>query len=307
MKQIIVGADIGGTRTKLGILEKDCRTIIDTSIAPTSGKDAAEFLNNFINQISELLWKHDLDFTNVVGLGVSIGSYIFNDAGIVDTMGGFINIPDLYPLKDALESRLSIPCKVENDARLICLAESLFGAGDAYSRVLTITLGTGIGVGFTIDRHFTDIDACNHMSGHVKVRSRGELPELEKFPCYCAVDGCFESTCSGTALQRLAENRLKKKIRNEELFRSPKGSNSSYDDIIQTYVQYLCIGLNQLVYCYAPEVIILSGGVATGLEPYLSEIRERITASIHSKYHCNIVLSQLKESAGILGAAGLFK
>ena len=305
MRSLIIGADVGGTRTKLGIVEKDTGRILDMAVAPTGGEDTEEFLNSFTQQIKNLLNHSHLTLSEVAGLGISIGSYIFNDAGIVDTMGGFINIPDMYPLKEVLEKRLEIPCKVENDARLICLAESLFGAGKNYSRVLTLTLGTGIGVGFTVNGQFTDVDACNHLSGHVKVRARGEIPELDNFPCYCAVDGCFESTCSGTALQNLAECRLKKHVSNEELFMTPKGLNIAVDEIIQTYIHYLTVGLNQLVYCYAPDVIILSGGVAAGLERYLDDIRKKTTASIHSRYRCDIVVSELKESAGILGAAGL--
>ena len=302
----IFGADIGGTRTKLGLTELQTGRIIGQAVIPTEGSTKESFLDAFSDCFDSLLKKNGLMKKQIAGIGISIGSYIFPISGIVDTMGGFINIPDRYPLKDIIEERLKLPCRIENDARLICYAESLFGAGKTYNRVLTITLGTGVGVGFVVNKKFPDPDACNHLSGHIKVRSTGEIPILDKEKCYCSVDGCLESTCSGTALQVYARSVFGKQITNEELFSLADEGNVSAKGIVDQYISYLAVGLNQLIYVYAPDIIVLAGGVANSLEKYLDKIKEQTTAWIHSEYHCTITTSTLKESAGVLGAASLF-
>lgn len=306
MMRYIFGADIGGTRTKLGLTDIQMGIIISQSVIPTEGSSKESFLDAFSDCFESQLSKNGLNKDQIFGIGISIGSYIFPANGVVDTMGGFINIPDGYPLKDIIEERMELPCRIENDARLICYAESLFGAGKAYGRVLTLTLGTGVGVGFVVNKRFPDPDACNHLSGHLKVRSLGEIPVLDQEKCYCAVDGCLESTCSGTALQRYARSILGSNVTNEELFALAEAGDSGAKQIVDWYMTYLSIGLNQLIYVYAPDMIVLAGGVANSLEPYLDRIREQTTARIHSEYKCEITTSKLKESAGIIGAASLF-
>ncbi len=299
-----IGVDFGGTRTKIGIVDGESGIVKNSVIVDTTGRNEEEFMENFCMQLSGLLSSWRFGKEVILGIGVSIGSYIFSDGGIVDTMGGFINIPDGYPLKRELEKRLQMTCLVENDARLIGYAESLFGAGRGYGRVLTLTLGTGVGVGFTIDGKFPDPDAVTHLSGHIKVRSRGEIPCLDEKKCYCAVEGCLESTCSGTALESMAKDALG--VDNKRLFDLAGQGEKRALDIVYRYLDYLIVGLNQYVYCFAPDIIILGGGVSGRLESYLDYIKKGMKARIHCNYSVDVAVAELKEDGGILGAAAMF-
>lgn len=302
----IIGADLGGTRTKIGLVELCSHRVVGTKVIPTAGEDEETLTDRLKSEVCSLAEEHGISKEMFLGIGISIGSYILPESGIVDSMCGFIGIPDNYPLKTVLEQNLSIPCKIENDARLIGYAESLFGAGKEYNRVLTLTLGTGVGVGFVVNKDFPDRDACIHLSGHIKVRGHGAESALDKEKCYCAVEGCLESTCSGTALQKMGRQIFGRKIANSELFQMAAKGEAKSLRLIEKYLDYLIIGLNQYVYIFAPDVIILGGGVSKGLKPFLSYIRERVKAAVWSRYSVEIVLSELNEDSGILGAASLF-
>lgn len=302
----VVAADIGGTRTKLGLVELENERVIKSSVISTEGNSKEAFLSSFEKHMNGLIRESGVKKTEIVGLGVSIGSYIFPHSGIVDTMDGFINIPDRYPCKDLFEDMFKLPCRIENDARLIAYAESLYGVGRKNNRVLTLTLGTGVGIGMTVGKKFQDEDACMHLAGHIKVRFPGQEPELDKYPCYCNVSGCLESTCSGTALMRLTRKYLGEDADNVKLFAEAKAGKIEAVSIVRRYISYLAAALNQYVYIYAPDMIVLGGGVAKGLSPWLDELRSLVTASIHSEYKLEIVTSTLSEEAGILGAASLF-
>ena len=79
----------------------------------------------------------------LAGAGVGIGSYIFREGGTVDSTWGYIPCLDGVALEEEIQSRIGVSCVANNDLRAIALAESKVGAGKAYDRVLSITLGTG--------------------------------------------------------------------------------------------------------------------------------------------------------------------
>ncbi len=302
----VIGADIGGTRIKTGLVELHSNRIMGVRVIPTAGENEEMLLNCLQKEIQELTEDSGISRNELSGIGISIGSYIFPESGIVDSMCGFMGISDRYPLKEVLEKRLDLPCKIENDARLIGYAESMFGAAKGYERALTLTLGTGVGVGFVVNQEFPDKDACIHLSGHIKVREFGKESALDSERCYCSVEGCLESTCSGTALQKMGRQIFGGDITNAELFQMAGDGERKALKLIEKYLDYLAIGLNQYIYVFAPDVIVLGGGVSKGLKPYLSYIGSRVKASIRSGYTTEIKLSELNENSGILGAASLF-
>lgn len=302
----VFGADFGGTRTKLGLVEITQGKVLASSVIPTEKADEHSLVVSLCREFDRLTESCGVSREIVEGIGISIGSYIFQDSGVADTMCGFIGIPDQYPMRQRMEEQFGIACRVENDARLIGYAESLYGAGRGYGRVLMLTMGTGVGVGFTVNQRFPDPDACIHLAGHIKVRSWGEVPCLDEKDCYCAVEGCLESTCSGTALERMAQAAFGSEMDNQRLFLRADSGDARARKIIQTYLDYLIGALNQYVYVFAPDIFVLGGGVANGLEPYLETISQGIKARIHSAYCPQVALAQLREEGGILGAASLF-
>ena len=64
--------------------------------------------------------------------------------------------------------------------------------------------------------------------------------------------------------------------------------------------------LNQYVYIFCPDIIILGGGLSNSLEFWLNEINSGLKAKVYSNQKVRLALSELKEEAGILGAATLF-
>ena len=59
------------------------------------------------------------------------------------------NLPALrdFPLRRALEDRLSLECRLEVDSNAAVLAEYRYGAGRGSARLLGVTMGTGLGGG----------------------------------------------------------------------------------------------------------------------------------------------------------------
>lgn len=305
MKHYAAGIDIGGTRTKIGIVERQTGTVSSMSVID-SGKDEAEFLTLVNRTLEERLKEKGLNKKDLEGAGISIGSYVFPD-GSIDGMSCFLPyMKEGYPLGRKLEKVLEMPVRADNDVRLIGLAESLYGAGRGYDRVLTITLGSGVGVSMCTGGSPMDHGAFCHLAGHVKVRAGSRIPALDASPCYCGITGCLESTCSGLSLEKYIRSVFGEGITNREFFdRARKGEERAFR-ILEWYLDCLSEGLNQYIYFYCPDVIVLGGGLSHGLKPLRDDIQKRVKAKVHFRQHTEIAFSSLMEAGGVIGAAALF-
>lgn len=294
----VLGLDIGGTRCKMGLVYPARGRVEGLRVFPTETRDESLFFGRLRREFDELA---RLDAP--VAAGVGICTYVF-EGGVIDTTWGSVPILDHAPLAERLAGLFGVPCGACNDADAIARAEAIYGAGRGFARVLTLTLGTGIGVGFTVGGLPQNKDAAIHLAGHVRVRAGGEMGGcLDEQRCYCAVEGCLESTCSGAALGRMAAHLLGEPIENPALFARARAGDAPAEACVRAYLDFLACGLNQYAYLFCPDCVVLGGGVANGLAPWLSYLQHRLTAQVHTNHRPKLALAALREEGGVLGAA----
>lgn len=308
MSTYVLGIDIGGTRIKLGVVDTDTGAVIGTVQPIDTPRDTeAHFYEAVVRQVDQHLASCGLKRSDLAGMGVSIGSYCYAD-GSIDGMSSFVPfMVEGYPLLPRLEEALGLKGAIDNDARLIGMAETHYGAGVGYKRTLTMTLGTGVGIGICVDGKPMGEEAFFHLSGHVKVRTGGEFPNsLDKEPCYCGMQGCFESTCSGTSLELYLKDVFGPEMTNKRFFELAKEGDPEALRHLNWYLDMVSAALNQYVYLYCPDVIIMGGGVSKGLAHWKDELQKRLVGQVHHLQKTEIVFSRLMEDSGVLGAASLF-
>ena len=76
--------------------------------------------------------------------------------------------------------------------------------------------------------------------------------------------------------------------------------------IISGFIEHLKTGISNYIALFAPDIIIIGGGVSKGLGPYLENISLLSYLKPFTYYKFEITLSQLDEHSGILGSAALF-
>jgi len=306
MEKVAVGLDIGGTRIKMGITELNWGRVLASRVFPTERVDEATFYRSIRDSLKVLLDETALERSALEGVGVSIGSYVYAD-GTLDGMSCFVKFMTCgYPLRQRLEATLGLPVAMDNDARLIGQAEALYGAGRGFDRVLTLTLGSGIGVGLCVGGQPVGNEARQHLAGHLRVRGSDEPLCPDEPPCYCGIDGCFESSCSGTALERYAHYVLSPDIDNRTLFELAASGNPGALACRARYLTLLSRALNQYIYLYCPDVIVLGGGVSASLGPLLGTIQNSIRAKVNQRQQTVIRLAELQKDGGIIGSTALF-
>ena len=301
-RDLVAGIDIGGTNVKAGIVDLSSGEVLASCDFPTEHVSEQDFLEDIAKAVRGLA----AEAGEPRAAGISIGSYVFED-GSIDGMSSFV--PFLvhgYPLAEKLSGALGLPTRADNDARLICLAEAVSGAGAGYRRVLTLTLGTGVGVGLVEDGRPFGAEPFIHLAGHIRVRGGGEYPELDSEACYCGLEGCFESTCSGTSLEKRVHAVLGADVTNAGAFAAAAAGDAAARDLVEWYLDMLGRALNQYVYLYCPDVIVIGGGVAKGLAPYEARLNEAIVAEVFEGQRSLVRITELREDSGIFGAASLF-
>lgn len=304
MKTLAIGIDIGGTRTKIGLANLNTGQIEGMRIVPTETKDGPQFLHTIGEAISQLSAQAAAEHAILAGVGIGVPGFVFAD-GTVDSTYGFLEFMEDYPLANLVRQQHNLPCLVDNDARVVALGEACYGRGKGVGRVLTLTLGTGLGLGFTIDGKLDGPLPFSHMGGHITVVT-------SEFACYCGKTGCLESLVSASGVGRIA-TRLNWQqypdlpVTAETIFGQKQAGNPVATAIVEEYISYLRTGIDNYVNLYAPDLIVLGGGIAKGLTTEIAKLHNPNFLNPYKAYQTTVAISELQEQAGILGSAALFK
>lgn len=154
MAKVVAVLDVGGTSIKSGAVTLDDgrSDTIDVGLSlPTLANESAEVVLDRLGESSQAA----LDFAGdeAVGLAIAICGPFDIDGGVSHMRGvhKFENIHGI-DLRAAIRERTSIghrPIYFARDAESAGTGEALAGAGRGVDRVLTVTIGTGLGTCLT--------------------------------------------------------------------------------------------------------------------------------------------------------------
>src|SRR6266436_6103891 len=190
LRYLMIGAvDIGGTKLAVGMVTESGQ-VLSRKESPT---DTASYANG-LSTIGGLL-RETAQIAGVEITGIGIGS-----TGPVDPFTGKFGEVDFLPgwrgqnpVQD-LARIFHVQVALENDADAGALAEAGWGAGKNKSRLVYVTVGTGIGGGIILDGLlYRGVDAAHPEVGHHVIDPSG--PQ-----CSCGFRGCWESLAAGPAM-----------------------------------------------------------------------------------------------------------
>ncbi len=151
MGQVIAVMDVGGTSIKTGAVrfddgDADPRIEVGSGLPTNSNEPADVVLDSLAAGVDAAL---DLAGRDVSGLAIAICGPFDVDAGI-SRMHGVHKFEDIFgiDLRMALRQRSTVsglPIRFARDAESAGTGEALAGAGAGVDRVLTVTVGTGLG------------------------------------------------------------------------------------------------------------------------------------------------------------------
>lgn len=300
----VVGIDLGGTNSKIGILDETGKILKSTSIKTLSHEGIETCFKRIWKNVKELSESIGISTDNIEGIGLGIPGPVENQ----EVVGFLANFPwekglNISKIMGNISGVKNI--KVDNDANVIALGEAKYGAGKDSSSSITIALGTGIGGGiFVNNKLISGYKGAGGEIGHMKIVKDGKL-------CGCGQNGCFEAYASATGLIREAISRLIVNKQNKVyemingdlnnldakiIFDAAKEGDKFALDLIDYEAEYLALGISSALNIINPEVLILSGGVSLAGDILLNSMKEKL-----KKYALSIVLQDLKIKLGELG------
>lgn len=297
----MIGAvDIGGTKIAVGMVTESGQ-VLARKESPT---DAACY-GNGLATIAGLL-RETAQIAGVEITGIGIGS-----TGPVDPFTGRFGEVDFLPgwrgknpVED-LARMFKVRAALENDADAAALGEAGWGSGRNKSRLVYVTVGTGIGGGVVFDGHlYRGVDGAHPELGHHVIDPAGPL-------CSCGFHGCWESLATGPAMVAWLEANAPDDYPHRDNLTAERICQLSGqgDDLalqaVEREAYYLGLGLANLINLFTPDVIVLSGSVMKSAHLFLDGIRNVICRGCRFVPFdkTELALASLGEDANLIGAA----
>lgn len=284
-----LGIGIGGTEIRTAIVEQDGRLSFEEKV-PTQ-LPLYPYLEQHVLRILA-------DHQEIDAIGIGTHGFINPVKGRViyatETLSGWTDTP----VKALLEKATGKRVEVDNDANCAALAEAEFGAAKGYSRIVYLTLGTGLGAGILWNGQL--LNGGPHGGA-------GEIGHMILYPrgvrCSCGRRGCFEQYLSETALKRkIWEAGME--MSPQELFETAK-SDKQAALIVEEFTTDLAIVISTLQAVFDMEVLVIGGAVAESAPLWMKQMREKFAGlQLHP---LEIKTAHFGKEAGVLGAALLVR
>ncbi len=312
-RKYVVGVDIGGQTTKLGIVDARGNVLAQSVIRSDTHDDVNLFIKDLATAIRKLADQVEgLATVRGIGMGVPNGNFY---RGTIEFAPN-LKWKGVVPLAQLLSDEIGLPVALTNDANAAAVGEMTYGAARGMKDFIMITLGTGVGSGIVIGGNVLyGHDGFAGELGHtIQVRKNGRL-------CGCGRNGCLEAYASAVGVARTAREILETTDRPTVLRDIPWDQITSKDvadaaqqgDAVATEIfnftgHLLGAALADFVAFSSPEAIILFGGLTRAgdliLKPVIDGLNESVLDLWRGKV--KVIFSQLKENdAAILGASAL--
>ena len=309
-----LGIDLGGTNIAVGIVDEENRIIKKRTIPTKAGRNPDLIIRDMAELCKEMLEEEKILLCRIESVGIASPGAIEPKNGVV-SFAANLNMVD-YPIVSRLREHLPVKKMfVENDANAAALAEALVGSGKGVDPFVFVTLGTGVGGGIIIGgKIFSGFNYAGGEIGHMVIEHNGRQ-------CTCGRKGCWETYSSATGLinitkeymmtnrssimWRMVDNDINM-VSGKTAFKAAAMGDLTARTVCAEYTDYLACGLINIINIFQPEVISIGGGIShegDALIAPLEEIVERMQFTSRSPVKTVLKIAELKNDAGILGAA----
>jgi len=310
---VAIGLDLGGTNIKGGVVDADGKVLAQGEVPTLANEGPDAIVGRMAKLAEEMRAKAP---TPPVGVGVG-------SPGPLDPTTGMLyftpNMPgwDNYQLGAKLAEKLKLKVVVDNDANVAALAEFRWGAGKGTKTMLLLTLGTGIGGGVIFDGALVNGPRVTAGEvGHIIINDKGPK-------CGCGNHGCLEAYCGtegilarakallelpGTvSILREMSGREYEKLTPALISQAAGKGDGVAISILKETGRLLGVGIASLVNLFAPEIVVLGGGVARAGEFIFMPVREEVRrrAMRPASEWVKVVPAAMGNDAGTVGAAAL--
>ncbi len=314
-----VGVDLGGTNIAVGIVDENKKILFKGSVPTIASREGDLIIKDMAALVEKLLKSNKISLDEVAYVGIATPGTVDDTNGIVERA---YNLPfNHFPIAEIFKRYLPVDkVFVANDANAAALGEAKAGAARGSRNSVMITLGTGVGGGIIIDgKIYSGSNGAAGELGHIVIDYNGRQ-------CTCGRRGCWEAYSSATALSAVTREKVIEcdikaiptlmvdeykavgKVTARTAFAAMKKGDKVAAGIVDYYIEHLACGIASIINIFQPEIICIGGGICNErgylLDP-LNELVEREQYTRENPQKSKIVVAELGNDAGIIGAACL--
>ena len=308
---VVAGVDIGGTKTSIAVAHLTGDIIAKRQIPTNAASGPLPALAGINAVLDELIAE-----TSLTLRAIGVGS-----PAPIDVEKGLILSPSnlqswvRFPIVELLQKRFGVPVALENDANAAALGEYIYGAGRGCENVLYVTVSTGVGGGLILNgRLYRGVATGAGEIGHTIVQPEGVR-------CNCGSMGCLETVSSGYHIARRVRDRIRAGERSliremvtdldEITARVVVDAVRAEDPLARTVwneaCRFLAIGIANAITLFAPDLVIVGGGIASSGDLLFDPLREQVPGfvSMIPAEAIKIAAAELGTESGLYGAVVL--
>ena len=296
-----IGIDLGGSHIAIGVVDSKGKILekVEKRITQAEKKNIKKVIEDYI--IEKTL--NFLEQYPITEIGIAIPGTVKNQTIIKSVNLGLKD----YMIVKKLQDKIKLPIKIRNDAKCAALAENTYGALKSYHRSIFLTLGTGIGGAVIIHNELLDtgeLPGCEF--GHMLIEKNGNL-------CKCGKRGCWETYASMKAFKDNLREILDLDERTSgkellDMLRKMDKNNPKYiqtNRLIEQYIDYLSIGISNLINIFEPEAIGIGGSFVFYEEIFLEKLKTKLLKDnllFNERKEIIVQTAILDNDAGMIGA-----
>ncbi len=249
------------------------------------------------------------DDRRVLAIGVGVPGSIDPVHGIARQykhIRGWNNIP----LVERLTGRFPVPVFLENNIRSMALAELWFGQGRGLRDFICLGMRSGIGAGIVIDGHI--YHGSNNLAGEIgdwpcalaALNGAGlpdRLPVLEEIASLRGIQAFLAANGQDNPLHA----QLGAEFSLAQLLKAGRDGDEKINQLLARVASTLGLVASQLDRAFNSGKIILAGAFPAFGAQFLERVRQSYQEFSRSEDPTRLVVSDLGEFNGALGAAAL--
>jgi glucokinase len=311
-KQIAIGIDIGGTLTKVGIVDRSGELFAHVDFSTSLHKEFDDYLLALQQTIDSLISKLTFEY-DIVGIGVGAPNANYY-RGTIEYAAN-LNWKGVVPFVEKIQKLYDLPVYMTNDASAAAIGEMIFGNAKDMKDFMVITLGTGLGSGIVCNGKLVyGFDSQAGELGHVVIDRHGRWTGLGR-------RGGLEAYVSSTGLKRtvfflLSDSLEESVLRNyayhdlhgEIITKAAEDGDPIALQAFEMTGKILGEQLANFTTFSHPEAYFLLGGLAKAgkwiFEPTQKHLEENLLPFYKGKVKL-LPSGMMKKNAAILGAAAL--
>jgi glucokinase-like ROK family protein len=297
--------------TRISIMDMHNRhvTAPEKLALPLAGNEAA--LPILSRSIANHIKNSGVKKNKLIGIGIGMPGFIDVRKGVnhtfLETRGKSII--------DVISDETRLPVFIDNDSRLIALAEMKFGGIRHSKDAMVINLGWGVGLGMILNGElFRGHNGFAGEFSHIPLFYNGKL-------CSCGKRGCLETEASMMAVVAKAQNGLKsgrlsvlKNLSDEQveeasevIVQAARKGDQFAVELLSEAGYNIGRGIATLIHLLNPETILISGRGSIAGKIWQAPIQQALNEHCIPRlsFNTSIEISTLGYDAELIGAAAL--